>query len=219
VRGYLGVSMQDISADLASEFHMDSRSGALVAEVVPDSPADKAGLKAGDVITQLDGKPAKDARQLKLAVANYAPGQKLKAELLREGKKMNVEIAVAARPSEQSLARGQGRGGRDFGAEDTGTLNGVGVGDLDPQTRREFDIPANIRGALVTSVEPDSPSAAAGLQPGDVIQEINRQPVTSADDAMRLTESAESKRTLLRVWSQRGSRYVVVDETDVPENR
>ena len=219
VRGYLGVSMQDLNADRASEFNIPSRSGALVAEVVPDSPADKAGLKAGDVITQLDGKPMKDGRQIKLAVANYAPGQKLTVEVLRDGKTKNVEIAVAARPSEQSLARGQGRGGRDFEAEDTGTLNGVGVGDLDAQTRREFDIPATVKGALVTSVEPDSAAATAGLEPGDVIQEINRQPVTGADDAMRLTETSESKRTLLRVWSQRGSRYVVVDETEAPATR
>ena len=218
VRGYLGVSMQDISTELAREFKMETRSGALVAEVVPDSPADKAGLKAGDVITALDGKPMKDGRNIKLAVANYAPGQKLSADVLRDGKKMNVDITVTARPSEQSLARGSGRGGPNFGAEDTGTLNGVGVGDLDVQTRREFEIPSKIRGALVTSVEPNSAAAAAGLEPGDVIQEINRQPVTGADDAVRLTEASESKKTLLRVWSQRGSRYVIVDETESNSN-
>jgi serine protease Do len=217
VRGYMGVTLQEIDADLATHFDLPTRSGALVAEVVPDSPAEKAGLQQGDVITQFEGKPVKDSRHLKLAVANYAPGQKVSAEILRDGKKKNVDIEVAARPSERSLARGYGGDGRDFGpdeSEDTGTLNGVGVADLDPQTRREFDVPAKIRGALVTSVEPDSPAAAAGLQPGDVIQEINRKPVSGADDAVRLTERTETKKTLLRVWSQRGSRYLVVDETD-----
>jgi S1-C subfamily serine protease len=92
-------------------------------------------------------------------------------------------------------------------------LNGVGVGDLDAQARQEFDVPTKVHGALVTSVEPDSASAAAGLQPGDVIQEINHHVVKSADDAVRLTEKTESKKTLLRIWSQRGSRYVVIDES------
>src|SRR5690606_30450106 len=122
-----------------------------------------------------------------------------------------------ARPSERALARGYGQGGRGFDdepLEDTGTLKGVGVGDLDSQTRRAFDIRPEIRGALVTSVGPDSAAAVAGLQPGDVIMEINRQPVKNADDAIRLTENAVSKQTLLRVWSQRGPRYVVVDETE-----
>ena len=153
-------------------------------------------------------------------VANYAPGQKVSAEVLRDGKKMNVEFTTTARPSERALARGFGQDGRGFDdepLEDTGTLKGVGVGDLDPQTRREFDIRPEVRGALVTSVEPDSAAAVAGLQPGDVIMEINRQPVKNADDAIRLTESSDSKKTLLRVWSQRGPRYVVVDETETAE--
>jgi serine protease Do len=215
VRGYLGVSMQDISAELADQFKLPTRSGALVADVVPDSPAAKAGLKGGDVITELQGKSVKDSRNLKLAVANFAPGQKVTAKVLRDGKPIDVTITTTARPSERSLARGEG-GRRGFEPEnsDTGTLQGVGVGDLDPQTRREFDVPSNIRGALVTSIDPGSAAAAAGLQPGDVIQEINREPVKTADDAIRLTESSETKKTLLRVWSQRGSRFVVVDESD-----
>ncbi|MEO7600095.1 MAG: DegQ family serine endoprotease [Opitutus sp.] len=221
VRGYLGVTMQDISAELATQFKLATRSGALVADVVPESPADKAGLKGGDVITELEGKPVKDSRHLKLTVANFAPGQKIAAKVLREGKTVPVELKVAARPSDKALARGEGGNG-GFGQEendDTGTLNGVGVGDLDPQTRREFDIPSKIRGALVTSVEPDSAAATAGLQPGDVIQEINRQPVKTAEEAVKLTEkSGETKKTLLRVWSQRGSRFVVVDETESKPN-
>ena len=216
VRGYLGVTMQDINEELATQFDLKTRSGALVADVVPDSPADKAGMKGGDVIVELNGKPVKDSRNLKLAVANIVPGQKASAGVLRDGKKVEVEFTVVPRPSDQALARGD-RGG-NFGAddeEDTGVLNGVGVGDLDPQIRREFDVPKNVRGALVTSVEPDSAAAAAGLQPGDVIQEINRQPVKDADDAVKLTaKTGESKKTLLRVWSQRGSRFVVVDETE-----
>ena len=213
VRGYLGVSVQDITQTLAEHFDMKERKGALVAEVVPDSPADKAGLETGDVIKTFNGKPVNDARHLKLTVATVPPGEKVKAEVLRDGKTEEIEVAITARPTDRSLARSGGRGG-EFGAEeDTGTLNGVGVADLDPQTRREFDVPSRIRGALITSVDPESAAAAAGLQPGDVIQEINREPVRSADDAIRLTENPESKKTLVRIWNQQGTRYVVVDET------
>jgi serine protease Do len=221
VRGYLGVTMQDINTELADQLKLTTRSGALVADVVPDSPADKAGLKGGDVITQLEGKPVVDSRHLKLTVANYAPGQKVSAQVLRDNKKVDVQLTVATRPTDRALARADGRRGNNLEPEeneDTGTLNGVGVGELDSQARQEFDVPSKVRGALVTSVDPDSPAAAAGLQPGDVIQEINRHPVKTADDAVKLTEKTESKKTLLRVWSQRGSRFVVVDETDAKPN-
>jgi len=217
VRGYLGVSVQDINPSLADQFKLSDRSGALVAEVVPGSPAEKAGVKSGDVLKKFDGNPIADARHLKLTVANIKPGKKVPAEILRDGKTIDVTLTITKRPAERSLARAGGDDENNPAAgEDTGTLNGVGVGDLDAQAREEFDVPATVHGALVTSVDADSAAAAAGLQPGDVIQEINRHRVKNADDAVRLTEKTETKKTLLRVWSQRGSRYVVVDETNPP---
>lgn len=217
VRGYLGVSIQDVTAELAQHFDLKERKGALVADVVPDSPADKAGVQSGDIVVKFNGKPVNDARHLRLTVATVPPGEKVSAELLRDGKTQKVEVEIKARPSDRSLARSGGwRGpGGGFGQDsDTGTLNGVGVDDLTPQNRREFDIPRNIRGALVTQVDPDSAAAEAGLQPGDVILEINRKPVRDAETAVRLTENPESKTTLLKVWSQRGTRYLVVDESE-----
>ena len=91
-------------------------------------------------------------------------------------------------------------------------LEGVAVADLDAAARQHFRLPANVNGALVTQVEPNSAAFEAGLREGDVIQEINRKPVRNAEDAVRLTENVADKRTLLRVWSNGGSRYVVVDE-------
>ena len=88
------------------------------------------------------------------------------------------------------------------------------VTDLDARTRREMDAPANLKGVLVTEVEPDSAAFEAGLRPGDVVLEINRQPVKSADEAVRMTEDAKDKTTLLRVWNKGDSRFVVVDETN-----
>lgn len=218
VRGFVGVSVQNINPELAEEFKLTAREGALVAEVVPEGPAAKAGIKGGDVITNFAGKAVKDSRHLKLAVANVAPGTKVPVEINRDGKTLTINVSVTKNTPDKSPARagGRNRGGPSADQEDTGTLNGVGVADIDPQTRREFDMPDRLRGALVTSVEPESPAAAAGLQPGDVILEINRKPVKGAEDAIKLTEKTESKKTLLRVWNQRGARFVVVDETKAP---
>ncbi len=213
VRGYLGVSIQDVTPALADQFNLETHEGALVAEVVPNGPAAKAGLKDGDVIKNFDGKAVTDARHLKLTVATIAPGAKVPAEVLRDGQTVTVDLKIGERPGERTLARGDRDDGAASPDDDTGTLNGVGVGDLDTQARSEFDVPGRVRGALVTSVDPSSAAAAAGLQPGDVIQEINHHPVKNADDAVKLTEKTDSKKTLVRVWSQNGSHFVVVDET------
>lgn len=224
-RGYLGVTVQDITPALSDQFNVKINKGAIVSDLVGGGPAAKAGLKAGDVITKIEGRDVTDARHLKLASGSIAPGTQVKVEYLRNGKTGTVELKVGTRPSERALASGDGEyqgGDNDNGSlaqgDDTGTLNGVGVSDLDVQARREFDVPAHVRGALVTEVDPNSAAAAAGLQPGDVIEEINHHPVRSGDDAVKLTEKTETKKTLLRVWSQKGSRYVVVDETNTPGN-
>ncbi|ATC66090.1 peptidase S1 [Nibricoccus aquaticus] len=208
VRGYLGVTMQPIDAGLAEQFSLKSKEGVIVAEVVQGSPAAKAGLESGDVITKFQGKDVKDARALKFSVANIAPGTKVAVEVLRQGKTEKLELKVGEQPKDMALAA---RGGA---TKSEGTLNGVGVADIEPAARREFGISSRVQGALVTEVEPTSAAAAAGLQPGDVIQEINREPVRTAEDAVKLTESNESKKTLLRVWNRQGTRFVVVDETE-----
>ena len=93
-------------------------------------------------------------------------------------------------------------------------LDGVGVSDLDGAARNEFDVPPGVHGALVSNVDPSSASAAAGLTPGDVIEEINHQPVRSADDAVRLTEHSATRKTLLKLWSHGSTHFLVVDESN-----
>jgi serine protease Do len=208
VRGYLGVSLQTIDSELAEQFSLKSKEGILVAEVVAGSPAAKAGLEAGDVITKFQGKDVKDGRALKFSVANIAPGTKVDIEVLRHGKTEKMDLKVGEQPKDMLAAA---RGGS---SKTEGTLNGVGVSDIEPAARREFGISSKVQGALVTEVDPTSAAAEAGLQPGDVIQEINREPVRTAEDAVKLTESSESKKTLLRVWNRNGTRFVVVDETE-----
>jgi serine protease Do len=206
-RGYLGVRPQDVTPLLAKEFNLKNDQGALVAEVEPNSPAEKAGLKSGDVIQEFNGHKVTDARHLRLEVAETTPGDRVPVEVLREGVTKNLEVKVKELPGTEELA-----GNNSSNSDSSDTLQGVGVGDIDAQARQQLNIPDHIKGAVVTEVAPNSASAEAGLQPGDVIMEINHHPVRSANDAVHLTEHAKDKTTLLHVWSKEGSHYLVVDE-------
>jgi serine protease Do len=213
VRGFLGVSIRDLTPDLALGFDLSERqAGALVSDVTADSPAERGGLKHGDIITHLNGKEILGGRQLKLAVGDVRPGQTVEATILRDGDEETLDIEIGSRPGEAMLVANND----DNTLDDDGSLDGVGVTDLDERVRREYEIPARLTGALVTAVKPGSASAEAGLQAGDVILEINRKPVRGAKDAVKLTErSTHSGRTLVRAWNPRlGFRYLVVNESE-----
>ena len=207
-RGYLGVMIQNVTPALAKEFGLNSQTGALIGDVVPNGPAAKAGLKDGDVVLQFNGKQVRDSGQLQLAVAETKPDSKVPMEISRAGSAKKMEVTVGQLPGTEQLAKAN-----SGNSQDTGTLNGVGVTDLDSQAREQFKIPQNVQGAVITEVRPDSPAAEAGLKPGDVIESINRHQVKNADQAVQMTENTNSKRTLLRVWSDGASHYIVVDES------
>jgi serine protease Do len=206
-RGFLGVMIQDVTPALARQFKLKESRGALVSDVVPKGPADKAGLQNGDVVQEINGKAVRDSRHLKLEVARLQPGDSVPLKILRDGSVKTLNVKVAEVPGSEPLAKA------DSAGSDTETLKGVAVTDLDARTRQQFKIPENVKGALLTDVDATSAAHEAGLKPGDVILEINRQSVKSAEDAVRLTENPKDRITLLRVWSNGGSRYVVVDES------
>jgi serine protease Do len=208
VRGYLGVLIQDLTPALAKAFALDDLSGALVGGVTPRGPAEKAGLKTGDVVREFNGRKVRDSRQLKLEVGHTRPGQTVAVQVFRDGSLKTLKVTLRELPDEDQLARSPAQE-----ADTTGTLAGVGVADLDREVRRQLRVPDGVRGAAVTEVRPESAAYEAGLRPGDVIVELNRQPVESADEVVQLTENSTEKRTLLRIWSRGGSRFVVVDES------
>ncbi|MFA5057901.1 MAG: DegQ family serine endoprotease [Opitutaceae bacterium] len=207
VRGYLGVTIQDLTPDLAEQFHLKSSKGVIISDVTPDSPASRAGLKSGDIVLDYSGRPVSDSRRLKFAVAATAPETEVKIRVLRSDKDEEVTVKVGELPGEKQHAS-------IGGSKDNGVLDGVEVSDLDASTRNEFEVPARVHGALVTNVDPESAAAEAGLSPGDVIQEINHQAVRTADDAVRLTEHSETRKTLLKLWSHGSTHFLVVDESD-----
>ncbi len=222
-RGYLGINIQPLTPELAKEFNLpDESSGVLVGGVGPNSAAEKAGVKDGDVIIELNGKKVTDPRNLQLMVSQTAPGTQVTVRVLRgePGQKASEKTLTARLgelPRDMMAARGRTAPGEP-GQSNMDALDGVSVADLDAAARRQFNIPGNIRGALVVNVDQDSNAAEAGLQQGDVIVEINRQPVRDADSAVALSEKAKGDRVLLRVWSRPGgdpggTRYLTVDNS------
>jgi serine protease Do len=208
-RGYLGLMIQNVTPALAQEFKLKEPTGALVGEVEPKGPAAKAGFKDGDVVLKFNHRKVTDSESLRFRVAETRPGTRVPVEVWRNGSTRTLEVKIGTLGGTAQIAQNNTNENNE-----TGTLNGVGVTDLNPQTRQQFHVPATVRGALITEVKPGSPSAEAGLKPGDVIEGINRHAVKNAEDAVRLTEHARSKQTLLRLWADGGSHYVVVDESN-----
>ena len=210
VRGFLGVKLQPlVTAELAKQFGLPDQNGALISEVMPDTPAAKAGLKEGDFIVEFNGKKVEDSRHLRLMASQTAPKTKVALKVIRDGKEKTFTVMLDEL-SDKQTAQGMRKSGPPDAGEDT--LDGVEVSNLDAQLRQEFDIPANVRGAVVTNVDEDAPAYRAGLRAGDVVLEIERKPVRNADEAVKLSKDIKDK-VLLRVWSKGGSHYLVVDNT------
>jgi serine protease Do len=209
VRGFMGVNIQDVTPTLAKEFNLKENTGALVADVTAGSPADKAGIKAGDIVVEFNSKPVRDSRHLKLQVGQTAPDVKVPVKLMRDGSTKVVEVRLKELDRKEVASRSSSK---DSNAKGEETLKGVAVGDIDSRAREQLKLPADLKGALVTNIDESSAAYEAGLREGDVILEINRKPVTNADEAVELSAKGNDRSILLRVFSQGGTRYLVVNE-------
>lgn len=209
VRGYLGVFPSDLTPAMAKQFGLDAdQTGILIEEVSEDSPAEKGGMQHGDIITHINGRSYESTRAFRMAVADLKPGETAEITVIRDGDEKELEITLGNRDGSTALNGA-------VKPADEGTLNGVAVADITPQARRQYGIQSRLTGALIIEVDPESAAAEAGLRPGDVILEINRERVRSAEEAVKLTEaSTPSMQTLVRVWNaRRGARYILVDES------
>ncbi len=173
--GYLGISINDVTPDNAHFFGLKDASGAIVAQVSPDSPASKGGLHQGDVITELNGDKVLNSSALQVAVSEMNPGSALKLNVMRDGKPLTLNLTVGEyQGKNQEASNDDGAPGSQKGRI------GLAVADLNNQAREQYNIPDQVQGVIVENVRPGSPAEDAGIQPGDVIQEINRKPVKSA---------------------------------------
>jgi serine protease Do len=202
-RGYLGVQIQEVTPTIAKAFGLGSARGALVGDVTSDGPAAKAGLIKGDIIVEFNGEPVTDSRALRLKVSQTAPGTTVRFKVFRNGSEREFSLTLGELPSKPQSA--------NAGNERSGALEGVMIDDLTPQILRQLGLPAQTKGAVVTDVKSTSPAAQAGLQRGDVIQEVNRQPVTSVGDFERAASKAGNGPILLLVNRGGTTLYLAIE--------
>jgi serine protease Do len=190
-RGWLGVSIQEVTSVLAKSFDLKEKKGALVAQVFSGSPAEKAGIEQGDIIVEFDGKEVADSKDLPRMVASTPVGKSVSIKLWRNGKvidrqvnvgEMQEKVEITKAPFQKSL--------------------GITVQNLTPEIAKGFGLKKDT-GVVVTRVEPGSPAADAGIQTGDLIREVNRTPIKDAEDFIQKIEKAKVQDNIL-LFLQRG---------------
>jgi len=194
VRGWLGVSIQPVTPDLAKQFNIKDDKGALVGDVVEDSPAEKAGMQRGDVIIEFDGKEVTDPSSLRNSVAGTPPGKKVTLKIMRESKMQKVDVTIAELPADMQKMRG----------EYDNLLKGVMVQGLTPELKKNLDIPKRISGVVVTDIEDGSPAEGLLMQ-NDVIIEVNRKRINSMKDYEAVVSKIKSGQDILLLVFRNGS--------------
>jgi len=203
--GYMGIGISDITPENEKFFNVNDATGAVVTQVEADSPAAKAGLKVGDVITQLDGQKVSDAGELQVEVGQKRPGTTIKLEVIRDGKNTTVPITLEAMGSRD-------KDDNEVGENEHGKMHwGLGLADITPDLRQQLQAPSSIHGAVIEQVQPGSSADNAGLQRGDVIVQVDRHDVQSAADVQHaLGAVAKGKDALILVWSNGGNTFRVL---------
>ncbi len=203
-RGWLGVAIQDVNEELAHSFGLKEAKGILVSEVQPGSPADKGGLKRGDVIISLGEVELKDVNDLRNRIALITPGTTSRITVIRDSSEKTIDVAIGERPSELTRigTRGDGKSSLE--------KFGLRFQELTPELAEQLGFSGN-KGVLIADVAPGSPAAKSGLRSGLLVEEVNKQPVDSIRSLQKaLKKSKQPKRLLLRVRSDNFSHYVVV---------
>ena len=213
VRGYIGASVQTLTPELAEAMKLKGQpTGALVGEITPQSPSEKAGMKTGDVITAVNGKKISDSRELRLMIGSMAPGTKVQMEVNREGQSKIVNVELAEMPAGQTDEGAETAPEDSAQPEKTTVFGGVAVADITDDIRTALSLSKDVKGAVIAEIDADSTAAKAGLREGDVIQEVNKQPVKSAKDLVAISKKLKpNEKILIRVWSQGRSGFVALE--------
>ena len=204
-RAKLGVTAQTLSPDLAASVGLKEARGALVSDVEAGSPAASAGLKQGDVIVALDGRPITDANALRNTVAGSRPESTVRIDVLRDGRREQVSATLAARetPATARVRRGEGGGAAE-------PSFGLSVEPLTPSLAREAGVPDGLRGVVVRDVQEDGVAAAAGLQPGDVITRVDGREVTTVEGLREALRRDDAKPALVLVRRQDATLFLAL---------
>jgi serine protease Do len=206
IRGFLGVMVQPVTPEIAEAFGLEEAGGALVGDVTDDTPASRAGIRKGDIVLELDGQPVQDSRDLQLRIAQEAPGTRVNLTVYRDGRQREIEVKLAELPVDEEISAQAGGG--------TSGTDDIAVEELTPEIARELDLPRQTSGVVVDGVQPGSDWARAGIRRGDVIQEVNRKAVDSADEFRRAVRESNKRSTLLLVNRAGRTSFIVVERSD-----
>ncbi len=199
-RGQLGVVIQKITPEIAKNFNLKETEGALVSDVMENGPAEKAGIKRGDVITSYDGKKIKDNEMLPRLVAATEIGKKVKLEIIRDGKPTTIEVAIGEMPEEGLKTAKKPEVEKDFG---------LAVQDITPEIAKHLGL-KDTRGVIATDVAPGSPAADADIRSGDIIKEIGRKPVRSIVDFKEAMKKSNIKEGIVVLIKRENTTFYTV---------
>ena len=205
-RGYLGALIQDLNEDLAKSFGLEVTHGVLIGDVVKGGPAEKAGLRAGDIVTKLDGEPVTNASEFRNAIAATPPGGSVTLEIYRDGKTQTMKAVVdKLDPKNVPGSKGQ----EESPSEEEATYLGLSVQELTPELAKRLELPGDVQGGVVTAVEPGSPAALLDIAPGDVIVSVGEQQVKSLHQLRTLLDEDHLKKGVrLQILREGVHRYV-----------
>ncbi len=204
-RGWLGVNIQELTPELSKKFGYEKPEGVLINDIVSGSPAEKAGLRKGDIITQWDGRDVKDVGTFRNTVAGTAPGKRVRLRLFRNGAFLETEVVVA----EQAILSQEKRSFRGQVPERRDLFSGMDVFELSRDMARQLGLGPDERGVVIARIEPGSPAQRAGLRRGDVIEEIERKPVNSLQDFKYILSRIKTEEILLFI-NRGGKRFYLI---------
>jgi serine protease Do len=217
-RGYLGVSIQDVTPELASALKLKDTHGALIGDVDPKGPAASANLQPGDVIVEANGKIVDNQRELRLMVSNMAPGSQVNMRILHNGEPRNVALVLGEMPVKQTAANEPNAKQKPSPRPDAsskpgpnGPHIGVAITDLTPEILQHLQLPAATKGAIIADVQEGSAASEAGLQVGDVIQQVDRKPIQNVGDFKAAMTAHHSGPVLFLISREGHTLYVAVE--------
>ncbi len=203
-RGKLGVGIQEITSDLAKSLALREVRGVLVNSVEAGGPAERAGIRAGDIITAVNGTRVDDANALRNHIAGTAPGSDVALTILRDGREQQIHARLTELPADKDSTESSS------GPEGRGGQLGITVEPLTPELAYQLGLRRGTQGVVVTDVDPGGPAAEAGIQPDDVILEVNRQPVKSSTELRAAVRNSGSRPALLLVNRDGRSLFLAV---------
>ncbi len=199
-RAYLGIMIQDVTPNIAKAMSLKDLNGVLVGDVSPTGPAMKSGIKRGDVIVAVNGKPVTDSRSLRMGISMMTPETTVNLKVLRNGTPTNISVKLGELPTTKEQAEATDENSQ-------GGLEGVTLQNLDSQTAEQLGLPATASGVVVTDISPSSPEIASGLRRGDVIQEVNHEPVRNLTE-LKAALSKAGEHPLLLVNRQGHTLFI-----------